>query len=273
MKQPTKQASRHVQALLAALDILDCFQEQPYLTIGELVERTGHTRNRVMRLAGTLEYRNYLTYAPHQGGYFLGPKVMFLGKMFERSHNLLTLSRPILQRLVQQTGESASLYIREGLERVVLAREEGTQPLRFSVTEGQRMELYAGAGGKVLLAHAPEEVLQELLQHGNLPRLTENTLADAKLLRQELERIRRQGFAVSLAERAPDTGAISAPVFDDEGQVIAAIAIAGPSSRIANLMKEHGEGIVIEAAQDLSRLLGWRKDSNNPNPKGEKGPC
>ena len=170
MKKPVKQKSRHVEAVLAALDLLDCFQAKPHLAIKELIAMTGHTRNRIMRLVGTLEHRGYLVFNPDRGIYGLGPRLMLLGRVFENSQGLVNLARPILRSMVMETGESVSLYARDRLERVVLAREEGTQNLRFQVTEGQRMELHAGAGGKILLAWAPESIRHQVLAGRDLPR-------------------------------------------------------------------------------------------------------
>jgi len=257
MRHSIKQTDRHVEAVLAALDILDCFQEQPSLAVKELAAATGLTRNRVMRLAGTLEHRAYLIYDRTKAKYTLGPRMMILGKVFERHQTLVALARPILRELVQQTGESASLYVRDGLERVVLAREESTQSVRYSVSEGQRMHLHAGAGGKVLLAFGPPELLKQVLKKQSLTQLTESTLTDPRALAEELEKVRRLGLAVSLGERSPDAGAIAAPVFDDKGQLVAALGIAGPASRIARQVGSQGEKTVGQAAQKLSAHMGY----------------
>ena len=136
-----KQVSRHVDAVLAALAILDCFLKEPVLSLRQVIKMTGLTRNRIMRLAGSLEARGYLNLDFSPAKITLGPKCLRLGKVFESHLDLVSIARPILQRLAQETGESASLYMRDGMERVVVAREEGTQMIRYSVKEGQRMPL------------------------------------------------------------------------------------------------------------------------------------
>ncbi len=135
MSGPTRQTERHVDAVLAALDILECFLAAPELTTKEIVASTGFTRNRVMRLAGTLAHRGFLV-TDGAGRYRTGPKVFALSKVFERHHGILPLVRPLLREIALQTGESATLYVREGLERVVLAREEGTHSIRQAMTGG-----------------------------------------------------------------------------------------------------------------------------------------
>jgi DNA-binding IclR family transcriptional regulator len=152
MKKPTRQADRHVEAVLAALDVLECFLTKPGLTTMEIMQATGFTRNRVVRLTGTFTHRGFLTADSETGAFSTGPKIYALGKVFERNRVILTLVRPVLRDIALKTGESASFYVREACERVVLAREKGTHAIRHAISEGQRMDLHAGAAGKVILA-------------------------------------------------------------------------------------------------------------------------
>jgi DNA-binding IclR family transcriptional regulator len=257
--RPIKQSERHVEAVLAALEILDRLLHNPAMTVKQLIDATGYTRNRIARLTGTLRHRGYLMLDTARGRYLPGPKLWALGKAFELTRGLPLLARPILRQLALSTGESASLYIREGLERVVLAREEGTRAIRYAVAEGQRMELHAGAGGKLLLAYASQEVISTLFSKSSLRvQRGARTIGDETRLRLELEVIRRQGYACSLSERIEDAGALAAPVFDGGGELVAALGIAGPASRFG--AKSHGPYLeaTLAAARDLSRLLGWQ---------------
>ena len=256
MNPPSKQSERHVEAVLAALDVMDCFLMAPVLTIKQLIDMTGYTRNRVMRLTGTLMHKGYLVQLSDTGSFTPGPKVMTLGKVFERNDNLVRLARPILRELALRTGESISLYVRDGLERVVLAREEGTQYIRYSVSEGQRMDLHAGAGGKVLLAYAPPEVLNALKEDERLAQHTSKTIIDFETLTAELNKIRRRGHAVSMGERVQDACAIAAPVFEESHQLICALAIVGPVSRFTAQNRKAYTDQILAAAGRLSNALG-----------------
>lgn len=260
MKAPTKQAERHVEAVAAALNVMDCFLLHPAMGIKQIMDTTGYTRNRVMRLTGTLLHKKYLIFNESEGTFVPGPKIMALGKVFEQHRGITILARPLLRKIALTTGESVSLYVREGFERVVLAREEGTQEIRYNVAEGQRMDLHAGAGGKVLLAFAPPEVFDAFLAKAKAEKRTTRTITDKKKLAQELDRIRRQGVAVSTGERVSDACAIAAPVFDSEGNAVCALGIAGPVSRFtADIRKSHQKLIMQEAA-NLSAQLGFRPD-------------
>jgi len=257
MQTKTKQSSRHVEAVLAALDILDCFLRKPALSLKQIMDMTGLTRNRVMRLTGSLEAQGYLNLDLSPAKITLGPKCLRLGKVFESSFNLVLISRPILHKLAQETGESASLYMRDGLQRVVIAREEGSQVIRYSVNVGQRMPLHAGAAGKVILAFGPKEIKKQILEDGNLAGLTEHTITDKKKLETEISKILSQGYAISLGENFSDVASIAAPVFGHQRDFTGgAISIAGPLSRFKSDLIEEKKKKLVSAAKQISYLLG-----------------
>jgi len=257
--EASKEMARHVRAVVKALEILDCFQSEPILTLPELVKRTGMTRSGVMRLLGTLESRGYVVYDLERRSFQLGPRLMTLGKVFETNQSLISLARPLLKGLVQKTGESASLYVRDGLERVALAREKASHEISYLIREGERMQLYAGAAGKVLLAFAPSDVQEKVLNRRFLKKLTCRTITDAARLRKELEAIRRKGYAVSEGERVDDVWSVAAPVFDHRGVVCASIGMTGPLYRIPRRLQILAMRAVLEKAQSLSRRLGWQR--------------
>ena len=103
----TKEAGRHVESVLKALDILDCFHVQSSQNLKQIIEKTGLNRSRVIRLTGTLESRGYLTYDSRSRQFQLGSRVMTLGKIFELNNNLITLSRPVLKDLVQKAYDGS----------------------------------------------------------------------------------------------------------------------------------------------------------------------
>jgi DNA-binding IclR family transcriptional regulator len=275
MKKPTRQADRHVEAVLAALDVLECFLAKPRLTTLEIMQATGFTRNRVMRLAGTLSHRGYLMTASAAGTFNIGPKAFALGKVFERNSVILALVRPILSDIALKTGESASFYVREGYERVVVAREEGTHSIRHAISEGQRMDLHAGAAGKVILAYSNAELVESVLAKTGLPKRTAATITDKRKLLNELENVRGRGYAASTGERAADVCALAVPVFDQGNELVGALSLSGPISRINQEARRIYAELLMAAGRSLSRKLGWTpagSDKGTQRPvKGQEG--
>jgi len=256
-QKKTKESQRHVDAILKALEILDCFEAHSAMNLKQISEMTHLNKSRIMRLCGTLEAKGYLAHDLENNLYRLGSKVLFLGKAYEQRNTLISLSRPVLQELAQATGESASIYVVDGLKRLCLAREEGTYSIRYSITEGQHMALYAGAGSKVLLAFGTEELRGQALKKDPIEKLTPNTIVDTEQFQKELETIRGQGYAFSAGERDPDVGALSAPVYDHEKNVCAALGIAGPINRFLSEYQSKYLQTLLDAAYRLSRELGY----------------
>lgn len=259
IQKTVKQLDRHVESVLAALDLLDSFLENPKRSVKDLVDDTGMTRNRVTRLLGTLLHRGYLMEGMEAGTFTPGPKLRSLGTVFDSNQNLVVLTRSSLRQLALKTGESATFYVREGQERVVLAREEGTNAIRFSISVGQRMELHAGSAGKVLLAYAPETERNIILTGSQLTALTEETVTNPNRLLEELKEVAKNGYSVSKGERNPDAFSMAAPVFERKGRIIGALAIAGPISRLTKETQADYLSELLQAAKQLSERFGFRE--------------
>lgn len=263
MKKPIRQVDRHVEAVLAALDVLECFLAQSGLTTLEIMQATGLTRNRVTRLTGTLTHRGFLMANPETGVFSPGPKIFTLGTIFERNRLILSLVRPVLRDIALKTGESASFYVTEGFERVVLAREEGTHAIRHAISEGQRMDLHAGAAGKVILAYSPGEMVHTVLAKTGLPMRTAATITHKNKFLKELENVRGQGYAVSIGELAADVCAMAAPVFEHGHELVGALCISGPISRFTPQIRKSYAALLLVAGMKLSRQLGWARPGND----------
>jgi len=260
MEKERRESRRYVDAVLKALDILDCFQVRPSLQLKQISEMTKLNKSRILRLCGTMESAGYLVHERETGLYSLGPKLLSLGKVYERNNTLISLARPILRDLARITGESASLFAVDGKKRLCLAREEGTHSVRYSVSEGQHMPLYAGSGGKVLLAFGPVEFRRQFLRKGVLKRLTPNTIVDLKKFQKELELINRQGYGFSAGERDSDAASLAVPIYNDEKKVCAALSIAGPINRFRPEHKTKHVKMLLAAAERLSWRLGYESD-------------
>ncbi len=195
------------------------------LSLKELSEKTGLYKSRILRLCGTLMAHGFLIRSD-EAMYSLGPKLMMLGKVYERTNSLVSLARPVLHELAMLTGESTKLFVIEGAKRLCLIREEGFHPLRYAVNEGETFELHAGASGKVLLAFSSEEFCHKILSK-TLEKITPTTIIDRSRLEQEFELIRQRGYASSIGEVVPEVAGIAAPVFDHANHLVGALTIAG----------------------------------------------
>ena len=256
VNNPPKESAKQIESVDKALGILECFSDSDQeLSLKQLSEKTGLYKSRILRLCGTLMAHGFLI---RQEGslYRLGPKLMMLGKVYERSNTLISIARPILRELASITGESAKLFVIQGSKRVCLVREKGTYPLSYHVEEGESFELYAGAAGKSLLAYSSREFRDQVLGERVLQRLTPTTIVERSRLEKEFAAIRERGYATSNGEIFPEVSGMAAPVFDHENRVCAALTIAGPSQRFTEERRQEMRDSLLAAARRLSQLLG-----------------
>jgi DNA-binding IclR family transcriptional regulator len=251
----TKESERLVDVVLKATSILDCFLcGQPEISLHEISQKTGMYKSRILRLCGSLVTKGYLIPVA-RSKYKLGPKLLMLGKIYERSSTLISLARPVLRDLALLTGESVKLFAVEGKERICLARELGQSRLQYVVGEGELLPLYAGAGGKVLLAYAPEDFRREILDMA-MKRSSPKLIVSGGRLQEELSTIRRQGYAITKNELSSAVCGIAAPVFDHTNVICASLTVAGAIQLFTVERTREMLRHTIDSAHKLSRLLG-----------------
>jgi DNA-binding IclR family transcriptional regulator len=266
------EASRHVASVSAALTILSCFRGDEDLSLAEIHRRTGITKSRVMRLAGTLEQHGFLGTEPGRNSYRLGPSLLRLGQSLERRfHDIADVLAPLLRKLARDSGDTALFSVMRARGRLCVASQEPDHAVRFTVPTGSVRPLHAGASGRVLLAFAPDEVLRELLCVANLPALTERTPTDPGRLAREVAETRRLGFAVSQGEAQPDSFAVAVPVMDDDATLLGALSVAGPVSRYSPQRSGELVTMLLGAAPAVARSLrflpaGPRADAGHGRP-------
>jgi DNA-binding IclR family transcriptional regulator len=245
-----------VDAVTKALEILDCFSaHETELSLNQLCEKTGLYKSRVHRLCGTLITSGYLV-RTSRTNYRLGPKLMVLGKVYEKTNSLRSIAAPFMKRLSDTTGESTALFVIDNMKCICMAREMGSSRLVYSINEGDFMELYPTASGRVLLAYADEKFTEKVLSRADLVRFTPATIVDKNEIKKELEAIRKRGYALNKEEREHGIAAIAAPIFDFENHVPAALAIVGPVHRFNGENSQVLLAALLNATREMSRLMG-----------------
>ncbi len=247
-----------ITALESALQVLEAVGEHPGLKARQLAELTGLTKSKVFRIIRTLEHLGYVDLdADHAS--VLGRSAYLLGKRAEQQWSLSRAATPVLDELAALTLENVHLVVREGLHSLVLDVRISPQPIRMYAQVGRIGPLHAGGTPKVLLAYAPEDVVHKVL-HSSLDQFTGTTVSNADDLEDILQRIRTDGYHLALADLEEDTFSIAAPVFDHQGQVIAALSVAGPLMRLDSTKRRDFIHLVVNAARQLSRALGYRSE-------------
>ena len=245
--------------VLRAISILDCFStERPELGVREVARRLRLSRSTTGRLLATLQSAGVVARNPGTRAYMIGPRVLAWAGLYTGVLDVRATARPILDGLRRATRETTTLYVRDGHQRVCVERLDGPQSIRAVVRLGERMPLYAGAGGKVLLAFLPAAERRAVLDRLALVRFTRRTITDRSRLERELAVIRRQGYAASSGERFPGAATVAAPIQGADGSVVAALNVSGPADRFTGARKAKYARLVTKAARAISRAMGYR---------------
>lgn len=255
---PSKDTASYViSSVDRAVHLLLTLAEKPNTGVTELAEATKNTKSLTFRLLHTLELRGLVRKDPERRTYTLGYRALLLGDQSRRQSGLISTAEPILEDLSNTTRENALLLVREDLQSICIAMHASPEPLRIFAAVGRLGPLHAGGGPKVLLAYAPDDIKQQVLT-GRLEAFTKTSISEADALEASLEQIRVEGHGMSLGELDRNVFSIAAPVRDHTGDVIAALAVNGPSARLDDTSLVSFRAAVLSNADRLSRMLGWR---------------
>jgi DNA-binding IclR family transcriptional regulator len=247
-----RDAVRAVERAHSLLEVLS--HEQTGLGLTEIARRTGLGFSTSHRLLRTLAGLGYVVQDPETSHYLLGYKVLELATRVQSLQLLLVLARPIMVETMRASGETTNLAVRDGEQGRYVAQVPSRASVRMFVELGSPAPLHASAGGKVLLANAPDSVF-EAVARGDLPARTSRTLTTPEALRASVEEIRANGFGVDNGEFEDGLMCVAAPVRNHTGSVVAALSVAGPSGRVAP-NRDALTDLVVANAAALSSALG-----------------
>jgi IclR family KDG regulon transcriptional repressor len=196
----THDGSGTVQSIERALSLLEALEDsRGEVGIAELSKRVGLHVSTAHRILATLVARGYARQNPETGRYALGAKALHLAESYLGQMDLRRVVRPVLERLSQETGETANLVILDRREALYLDKVESPQSLRIFSRIGHRAPLHCTAVGKVLLAYRSKAQVDALLGRGPLERLTRHTITSVSQIRASrwTGRSARRGRAAS----------------------------------------------------------------------------
>ncbi len=200
--------------------------------VSELGRAVGIPKATALRLLGVLERRGLVQ--KEQARYQLGAGVVPLARAFLSGSSLNRAALPLLEELALVSGETVSLFIRQGFDRVVVQRVNSPHPLCYNVRLGQRLPLHVGASGLLLAAAMPEAELQALLDQLGEVRLANGQTMTREALLARIQQVRQQGYAISREEREIGVVSVAATVMLPGRSAMAAIAVTGPPSRMTS---------------------------------------
>lgn len=223
---------RTVQAVDTAFRIIDTLQEFDGAGVTEIADHLDLSKGAVHGHLATMRQRNFVR--KENGEYELSLKFLEKGEYLKDRIPIIDIAKPELQNLAEEHHARAQIVGEEHGTCVFLACcvIDGPHALAPPIRVGGRSNLHSIASGKAILAYLPEERIREIVRGRRLERVTEHTTTDPDQLLDELEEVRNQGFAFNDEESQVGLRAVGAPIRDQEGDVIAAVSVSMPVSRM-----------------------------------------
>ena len=227
------------------------------VTFGELIEATGLARSTTSRLLAALE-RTRLLERTQQGEYVGGPLFVLYAARHDRNAQLARLARSVMETIAAETRETTHLAVANGGRVEHIAPVEGTYLLGAPDWNDVEVPAHCSALGKVLLAW---KVLER--PDGRLTAPTSQTISTRGDLEDDLAWVRERGYATTFDELEPGLSGLAAPIFGPDDDVVAAVGVSGPTTRLEARTEDVGQ-FLVEHTQRLSRQLHRGSSTKGP---------
>lgn len=247
-----------VQSVDRAVSILQVLARYGSARVTDIVAELGVHKSTVSRLLATLEARGLVEQTTARGRYVLGDGVTLIAAGAARRHDLALVSRPVCAELAEEVGETVTVTIPDGDAVLSIGQVMGSAVVTTVNWLGRRSPLHATSSGKLFLAAMSPERREAALA-GDLPVYTPRTMTDHAVLAAELERVRSRGYATTTEEQEVGLCAVSAPIRDIDGDIVAALTVSGPAFRVTPDAVEALVPTLLAAAARISERNGYPK--------------
>ncbi len=245
-----------IQALVRAIDILNCFEDAEELGVTEISNKIKLHKSTAFNIISTLEHCHYLEKNENTGKYRLGIELFRMGTKVR--YDLRKIVVPYLEKLLAEFKETANLVVRDGDYVIYLEKIESPHSMRISTAAGSRLPVNTTAVGKAILSGLPDEELDEIINGIPLMKFTEYTICDQTVLLDNIKKVRNSGYAEDFEELEIGLTCVAAPIFNHTGKAFAAISISGPTSRMSEETRKGMGKSLVQVTQEISKMLGYK---------------
>lgn len=226
----SKHEGLRVKSTATTVEVIDALMELDRPNVGDVADHIDVPTSTAHDHLSTLIELDFAV--KEKDGYRLGTRFLEYGGFAREQMKVYRVARPIVNQLAEDTGEHANLMIEEHGLGSFLYKAKGENAVTLDTHPGMRVPLQTTALGKTILAHLPEERVEQILDEHGMPTVTERTITDRGTLFEEFDRIHDQGYATDDGERVEGMRCIAAPIIKQNGAVMAAVSVSGPQSRM-----------------------------------------
>lgn len=248
-----------VQSVDRAMLLLEALgEDEEGYRLTDLAIRTGLSPSTAHRLLTTLEKRRFVAFDPSDSMWHIGRQSFAIGSAFIRRRNFVAPALPFLRRLRDLTHETANLGVIDDGEVIVLTQVESREIMRAITRVGGRAPMVASGIGKAILSTYPDADVVAIIRRHGMKRLTPKSIVRAGQLREALDAVRRDGWALDDQEFVTGLRCVAAVVYNDQAEALAAVSVSGLASRVPETRVRELGALVRDTARDLTLALGGR---------------
>lgn len=227
------------------------------LGITEVYNACDLPKSTLHRTLGSLMEHGFVLQDAESKKYRLGPAVLRLGASYLSQNDLRSYARSYLEKLGADLNETVYLTILQDHTAICVDTFGASRNLNYFVHIGREMPFNTTAAAKVILAYQTEEVVKKVIYSVKHRKLTEKSIVDPDYLFEHMKEIKECGFGICEGEMEEGVTAIAAPVWNWGNQVMASVAVIGPSVRLHGEMQTTVIDKIKKVAENISREMGW----------------
>ncbi|GAB6179825.1 IclR family transcriptional regulator [Desulfotomaculum defluvii] len=247
-----------IQSVDRAISILEVLEKSSEpLGVTEISHRLDLHKSTTFGLLSTLERKNLVYQEPESGKYKLGLRLLELGEQVQQRMNLRHQARPFLKKLVEEFKETVHLVVKVENDYVYIDKVDGPQAIRMYSQIGKRALMHCSGVGKAILAFLPTNEQEKIMTGIELESFTPNTISNFDKLSKHLEEIRQKGYSIDDEEIEMGLRCVAAPILNHRGEAIAAISIAGPTTRMTYERIQDLVQPIKETSLLISKTMGY----------------
>ncbi len=261
MRTKKTEEPNFVRSVGRALKIMEFIaKQQNEASLTEISSELELGKSTVHGLLYTLGQCGYVKQLGEKGKYSLDLKLFELGQAVQESLDVKSISTRHTKDLLEQFGETVQLGVLSGGEVIYLDKLQGLHTIGSLSKIGARLPSYCTGLGKVLLSQLPEEEIRAVIREEDMIAFTENTITTYEDLFQTWKEIRQKGYALDNEEIEIGLRCVAAPVYNNNGKIVAAVSISGPTTRIKEENLPELISGVQNCARKISSELGYQKN-------------
>ncbi|NEB01021.1 IclR family transcriptional regulator [Streptomyces sp. SID13726] len=246
-----------VQSVDRAVTVLEILAQRGEAGVSEVAEAIDVHKSTAFRLLGALEAHGMVEQEGERGKYRLGFGIVRLAGAVTGRIDVTKHGRGICERLAEQLGETMNIAVLESHHVINLDQVRGRSSITAQNWVGRLTPMHCTSSGKVLLSHLDAGRRDALVTASGLDRFTPRTVTSREELEAELVTVREQGYAMTVEEYEEGLNAMAAPVRSRDGETVAALTVSGPAFRLTSERMREIASVVVSAADELSRKLGY----------------